>query len=414
MINNIMSLELFWGFFSLLLGKIFKYINFSGTSYLFIIGANLIFIYNFFYKNKLQKEYWDNSLHLYTNQERLNCILKYIYIIEQRNTSRENRIILNALIEKIEISCVDYNCKLKQYLSQLKKGIDSSILLYDYIEIIFNDMILQNKNDITSIIYYIIFLLLKLNRIKQAENLLIKLEDRQLILFQDLFNIYRTKKAIEELSINPKDEDDKINYNDMINLAQYKKYKKDFKFMLYRISSLYSNFWSLLLNSHKYQNESIEKLNNFGKEIKNLTPKVDELFNILNDFINDTKIIKLYASFIKNVLVNKKLYKKFIKRLKNVSSQSQLLNKDEDLSNYDLNRLNETDEYNWLLVSAKEKELGKIINLSVNVCPIIGYRKYEIIGKHINYLIPNIFHKQHDNLIRKLFSDAKFNFYEIL
>ena len=48
MINNIMSLELFWGFFSLLLGKIFKYINFSGTSYLFIIGTILIFIYKFF------------------------------------------------------------------------------------------------------------------------------------------------------------------------------------------------------------------------------------------------------------------------------------------------------------------------------------------------------------------------------
>ena len=112
---------------------------------------------------------------------------------------------------------MDSNCKLKQYLSQLKKGIDSSILLYDYVEIIFKDMILQNKNDITSKIYYIIFLLLKLNRIKQAEALLIKLEDRQLILFQDLFNIYRTKKAIEELTINPKDEDDRINYNNMIN-----------------------------------------------------------------------------------------------------------------------------------------------------------------------------------------------------
>ena len=414
MINNIMSLELFWGFFSLLLGKIFKFINFSGTSYLFIIGTILIFIYNFFYKNKLHKEYWDNSIHLYTNQERLNYFLKFIYIIEKRNISREDRVILNTLIERIEISCMDSNCKLKQYLSQLKKGIDSSILLYDYVNIIFKDMISQNKNDITSIIYYIIFLLLKLNRIKQAQILLIKLEDRQLILFQDLFNIYRAKKAIEELSINPKDEENNINYNNMINLAQYKKYKKEFKFMLYRVSSLYSSFWTLLLNSHNYQNESIEKLNNFGKEIKNLTPKVDELFNIINDFLNDTKIIKLYISFIKNVLVDKKLYQKYIKCLKNVSSESRLLNNDEDLSNFDLNRLNETDEFIWLLVSAREKSLGKIINLSVNICPIIGYRKHEIIGKHINYLIPNIFQKQHDNLLRKIYSDAKFHFHENL
>lgn len=413
-INNFMSLELFWGFFSLFIGKIFKYINFSGTSYLFIFGTILIFIYNFFYKNKLQQEYWDTSIDLYTNQERLICILKYIYIIEKRNKSRENRIILNSLIEKIELSCVDSNCKLKQYLSQYKKGIDSSILLFDYVEDIFKDMISQNKNDITSKIYYIIFLLLMLNRVKQAKILLIKLEDRQLILFQDLFNIYRTKKIIEELSIKPYDEDDRISYINMINLTQYKKYKKDFKFMLYRISTLYSNFWNLLLNSRDYQNESIEKLNNFGKEIKNLTPKVDESFNILNNYINDEKILKLYISFIKNVLVDKKLYQKYNKCLKNVSSEVQQINREEEYSNFDLNKLKDTDEFNWLLVSAKDKEIGKIINLSINVCPIIGYRKHEIVGKHINYLIPDIFQNQHDLLIKKIFNNEKFYFYENL
>lgn len=414
LINNFMSLELFWGFFSLLVGKIFKNINFSGTSYLFIIGTILIFIYNFFYSNKLHKDYWDNSIDLYTNQERLICILKYIHIIEKRNKSRENRVILNSLIEKIELSCVDPNCKLKQYLSQLHKGIDSSILLFDYVEIIFKEMISQNKNDITSKIYYIIFLLLMLNRVKQAQILLIKLEDRQLILIHDLFNIFRTKKAIEEISIKSNNGDDRISYNNMINLTQYKRYKKEFKFMLYRISSLYSSFWTLLLNSHNYQNENIEKLNNFGKEIKNLTPKVDESFNIINNYMNDEQILKLYISFIKNVLVNKKLYEKYIRYLKTLSSEAQQLNREEEFSNFDLNKLKQTDEFNWILVSAKDKDIGKIINLSVNVCPIIGYRKHEIVGKHINYLIPNIFHKQHDQLIKKIFSDEKFHFYENL
>lgn len=414
LINNIMSLELFWGFFSLLIGKIFKYINFSGTNYLFIIGTILILIYNFFEKNKLREEYWDHSRELNTNQERLICILRYIYIIEKRNKSRENRVILNSLIEKIELSCEDSFCKLKQYLSQLKKGIDSSILLYDHVEIVFKDMISKNKNDITSKIYYIIFLLLKLNRVKQAQILLIKLEDRQLILFQDMFNIYRTKKVLEEISINPNDEDDRISCNNMINLAQYKKYTKEFKYMLYKISSLYSNFWNLLLNSQNYKNENIEKLNIFGREIKNLTPKVEESFNIINSFMNDIKIIKLYVSFIKNVLVDKKLYQKYISYLKNISLEAQKLNREEEFSNFDLNKLKDNDEFNWILVSTKDKEIGKIINISVNVCPVIGYRKHEIVGKHINILIPDIFHKQHDNLIRKILSDEKFHFYENL
>ena len=40
--NNIMSLLLFWGFSSLLIGYIFKYIDYNGTDYLFIIGSILI------------------------------------------------------------------------------------------------------------------------------------------------------------------------------------------------------------------------------------------------------------------------------------------------------------------------------------------------------------------------------------
>ena len=42
LINNIFSLLLFWGFCSLLIGMIFKHIEYSGTSYLFIIGTILI------------------------------------------------------------------------------------------------------------------------------------------------------------------------------------------------------------------------------------------------------------------------------------------------------------------------------------------------------------------------------------
>ena len=40
----------------------------------------------------------------------------------------------------------------------------------------------------------------KLNKKKNSVILLQKLEDRQLLLFQDLFNIYRVKKLMEELS----------------------------------------------------------------------------------------------------------------------------------------------------------------------------------------------------------------------
>jgi hypothetical protein len=98
----------------------------------------------------------------------------------------------------------------------------------------------------------------------------------------------------------------------------------------------------------------------------------------------------------------------------NVFINLQKVNKEEDYSNYDINNLNESDEISWLLVSAEEKEYGKIINISLSICSIIGYKKPEIVGKHINCLIPNIFHKYHNQMINKLFYDSKYQFYENL
>ena len=50
----------------------------------------------------------------------------------------------------------------------------------------------------------------------------------------------------------------------------------------------------------------------------------------------------------------------------------------------------------------------------MGICPIIGYKRNEIIGCNINVLIPNIFHKYHDHMINKLFYDVKHKFYETL
>ena len=413
LINNIMSLLLFWGFFSLLLGLCLKYINYMKTNYLFLIGGILIIIYNIYCSNRYQKEYWNNIDKIYSTKGKLHYIIKFINVIDRRNNSRKYKIILNSLIEKIELYCINPHCKIKQYLNHLKKGIDSSLLLYDYCEEIFKETMSKNKNDITTIIYYIVFIMTKLNQRKKAQMLLKQLDERQLILFQDLFNIYRAKKLLEELMLNPHYSDNKVNIL-RINMIQYKKYLKEFNYLLYRISTLYLNFWTLLIDSHNYQNENIENLNNIGKEIKDLTQTIDEYFNKIYNFRNEVKIIKLYIIFIQNVLLNDKQYEKYNKILSNISLEYKKLNNEEDYSNYDINRMKGSDESQWMIISADDKDYGKILNISLSVCPIIGYKKNEIIGNNINILIPNIFVKSHNHMIKKLFFNTKCKFYETL
>ena len=216
------------------------------------------------------------------------------------------------MIEKVELYCINPQCTIKQYLLQLKKGIDSSILLYDHCEDIFKLNIVKNKNDITAKIYYILFIMIKLNRIRKAQILLKKLEDRQLILFQDLFNIYRAKQLLEETSYESGYNENDFYYSDMLSISQYKNYIKDFNNLLFKTSSLYLQFWTLLLNSHN-QIEKLQNLNNIGKEIKDLIAVIDDTFNKIYNYRNDIKIIKLYVSFIKKILVDKKYYKKYYK-----------------------------------------------------------------------------------------------------
>jgi len=411
-INNIMSLLLFWGYFSLLLGLILNYINYMKTKYLFLIGGMLIIIYNIYYINN-QREDWINIDKIYSTKGKLLYIMKFINIIDRRNQSRKYKILLNSLIEKLELYCINPNCKIKQYLSHLNKGIDSSLLLYDYCDEIFREAISKDKNDITTIIYYIVFIMTRLNKRKKAQVLLKQLDDRQLFLFQDLFNIYRAKLLLEELMLNPHYNDNKINILKM-NMIQYKRYLKEFKSLLYRISTLYLNFWTLLIDSHNYQNENIESLNNTGKEIKELTQKIDEYFNKIYNFRSEVKIIKLYIMFIKNVLLNNKQYEKYSKNLMSKSLEYKKLNNEEDYSNYDINRIKGSDKNQWMIISANDKDYGKILSISPGVCSIIGYKKNEIIGNNINILIPSIFIKSHSHMLKKLFFKTKCKFYETL
>ena len=85
LINNVMSLLLFWGFCSLLFGFL-KYIYFSNTNYLFLIGGILIIIYNIYYSNRYKKAYWNNFDKIYASKGKLHYIIKFIKVIGKRNT----------------------------------------------------------------------------------------------------------------------------------------------------------------------------------------------------------------------------------------------------------------------------------------------------------------------------------------
>ena len=413
--HDFYSLFLFWGFLCLFISNIFKSWEFDGGFYLFIFGLILIIIYCFSYSKTYKEIFYFNYNDMNTSNDYLNCIKEYINVIGKKEVSRDNSMILSSFIEKSEENCINKNCPLKKYLESLSKGFDSIFLLLQYAQKLFKIALNKFPNDITLKIHYIIFLLTTINQKKNAQKELASIK-LNFISFDTNFKIYRCKRYIEEYnSMNNIEGEQGIENNDILKEIEYKNNCNEFRRLLSKSSSLYYDFWSSLYSSHLQGNEDFKKLNDIGAELNKLIEKIEKTFEKLYDTKkNDLTIIKLYESYARNILNNKEKYEKYYNISMNLITDNKIDNREKDYSNFDLKILNETDEYNFLIISANEENKGTIINMSLNACSILGYHKQEIIGKNMNILIPEIYHNLHNKLFNKITEETTTEFFESL
>ena len=409
------SLFLFWGFFCLFISNIFKRWEFGGGFHLFVLGIILIFLYCLFYVKTYIQFLHLNFNDMNTCQDYINYIKAYLKIIMEKKIFRDSSMILTSFIEKMEDRCINNNCILKKYLESLSKGFDSNFLLLQYAQKLFKIALKKYPDDITLRLHYIIFLIAKTNQKKNAEKELFSIKSNYFFI-SDNFNLYRCKKYIEEYnSINIKKQGEEIESTDLFHLMEYKNDAKEFKKLLSKSSSLYYDFWTTLYNSHLQGAEDFKKLNDIGAELNKLIEDIEKIFEKLQKIKNnDLEIIKLYESYVKNILNDKKKYEKYYNMSINLIRDNKIENMEMDYTNYDLKILNENDEYKFLVVSANEENKGTIINISLNACLIFGYHKHDIVGKHMNILIPELYHKIHDKIFNEMCEKTKTEFFENL
>ena len=413
--HDFFSLFLFWGFFCLFISNIFKSWEFGGGFYLFILGLILIIIYCLFY-SKTYKEFLNNNFNeMNTSQECLNYIRGYLNIIGKKGLSRDTSMILTSFIEKAEEKCTNKNCVLKKYLESLSKGFDSNFLLLLYAQKLFKIALNKFSRDTTLKIHYIIFLLTKINQKKHAQKELASIKSK-FFFFDINFKIYRCKRYLEQYNtIANLEREEGIDTNDLSQEFEYKSNCHEFRRLLSKSSSLYYDFWSSLYSSHLQGIEDFKKLNDIGAELNELIEKIENTFvKLYETKNNDLTIIKLYESYAKNILNDKEKYEKYYNISMNLITDNKIENREKDYSNFDLKILNETDEYNFLIISANEENKGTIINLSLSACPILGYHKHEIIGKNMNILIPEVYHNLHNKLFNKMTEETTTEFFENL
>lgn len=411
--NNFLSSILFWSYFTLLIEKIFQTLEFTGGIYLFSFGIILIFFYCFYNRNPtifLRT----NFNQIYENYNCFNYINQYLMIIDEKEISRDALTIFNLFIEKCEENCFDENCPIKKYLDSLSKGMNSKFLLLKYAEKLFKISIFKFPNDIFLKVNFIIFLFTKMNNRKEAKKVLMSIHP-SVFSFNDNYILYVCKKYLEEYTFTNIQNEEKYETINMIKVLEYKNYYNEFKNMISKSSSLYYDFWSSLYNSHIQGIEDFSKLNEIGNQLNDLIEKLEKIFLKLNEIKkNDYEVVKLYESFIKNILNNNEKYKKYHNISTSIIFDRKILHREVDFENFDMKILNECDENKYLVISMNEEQKGIIRNISPSACLIFGYHKEEIIGKNMNILIPEIFQKIHDRTFIELTDKAKTKFFDNL
>ena len=412
-LNKLMGMILFWSIICLISGKIFQNWEFNGIFHLFIIGIIILIFSCFYHKDKVNDFYLIDFRQIDNSQKILKYIKNFMILIKNKDKCRKSFIVFNTLVLLREKNCINKNCKLKRYLYLSEKGLESDFILYQHCQQLFEIAIKKFPNDIILKSNYIVYLVVQMSRKKLALKILATMEKLPFH-FQNNYIIYCCKQYIDEYTPSSKKNFEKENKN-IMRATEYENIFNIFKESLSKASSLYYEFWSSLYKSHLQGTEDFIKLNDIGEKINTLIDLIDEYFNKMHRVkSDDIKVLNLYSGFLKHILNNKNKYNELKHILDSLSNVDKIQDKEIDFSNFDLKVLNNSDEFKYIIISADENNLGIILNISLNACAIFGYTKNELIGKKINILLPQIFHKQFEKYLKNHTNNIKTHFYDLL
>ena len=206
-LNKNLSFILLFSSLSLFLGKILRFAALNGLLYFFSVSVILIEIFIFIQKDENLSFVSIDYLAINNSRDLSNYITKYYMTFINKNNSRGDNIIFKSLIDTIEEKCINIDCPLKKYLSNIEKGIDSQYLLVMYCDKLFQYGITKFSSDINLKINYIAFLLTIINNKKKALLMLDDIEGNR-ISFLIGYNIHLYRHFIDKFYNTMNEEED--------------------------------------------------------------------------------------------------------------------------------------------------------------------------------------------------------------
>ena len=388
-------------FITLFIGKVFKSLEYNGSILLLFILIVFIPFFVFLFKGRNLDAIYIDYKNLNSPEEYMDYLLNYFKMVKYKNYSRNYSLSLKSYIFTIEETCTNIDCPLKEYLAKLKKGKDSQYLLLKYLEKLFKYGISKFGNNPMLKTFYSMFLLMQMNN-KEHAIIVLDSIDKDRVNFISKYNIFKCRKLINKWS----EKHNSYYFNYRMNIKELKK-------LILKSTQLHFNFWSLLYETKDKNLNHFQNLFEIGSEIMNLDRIIDEQYKLLiKTTTNNIEIFKLYFEFIDNILKNDEKMDE-IQNLKKFIYKETFENEEKNYIIFNIGLFKENDASRYILISGEKKDLGTIIDASVSASMVFGYTKDELIGNHLNMLIPEIFHWKHNIILKnqsninnfKLFDD---------
>ena len=386
-----------WSSFSLLLGKIIQSILlFQSELIIFLLITPILFFILWNFSSIKWSDYFDNTVKLSKGNDFIFKIRLLLNLIDTFDL-RESQIILRGYAFQIESYCTLKECPLKNYIESMNNKNEAIMYFIKHIDYLFQVGISKNSYDVKLRIFYSLFLIQKLYKKYQALTEFQLCERIPNITFEDAFIIYRYKRHYEEFG------DFKFgdNYGDIGSSVVYSNYLNKFKFLISKVSILYIDFWSLLYENHLEHQQDLTRLNLYGTRINIEVNNIKQVFEKIQKVKpNDYEVLLIYYEFLSEILFDNEKANEIKYKLKEIEETMQSNQENEEYDNFDIHAINNSDKNYYMILDTRPNSFTVILNISMGLCPMLGYTKAELVGKPIDILIPYYLQSGHRAVLK--------------
>ena len=390
-----------WSSFICVMALLLKNSKFEGGVILLLLGYPFIILAVYFTELEftVQKIFdFSRDIHkdAYKTFFEIQFFSKLEDSLEDKIRTKEQKL-LYSYINNHELSCINKHCPLKVFLEiplETANFPNMKIYLLQHMEVLFKNAVAKFPFNAKLRLSYGLFLYQRLNKKQKGANEIFLLNNFHTNL-EDSFLIYKAQRTIQDENEGLKEE----NSSKLKNSINYTAILKNVRTLIWSITMNYIDFWTILAVSDENKSENFQKMSKIGSTIRTLTEELSDNVDRLEKVnLYDQDGVKLYSQYLTEVLNDYPTAVFYTNKVIELEQKKHQYN-EENLIDLNYKEMSRSEKYNYLVINCSQDNFGIICNLSLSVCPLFGFSREELIGRSLDFILPELFVLPHRQLL---------------